>query len=142
MNVLNPQSRISNGALPFRGNNQRTRRRDGPTLCRSHRGSRAGRSRPGRVRRLRARRADAAERAAARATLAPATLMLGIESHPRSRQLATLVVPAVLAVRRELELPINEDLYGRLMNELLAKQQKNTAQFMAQVRGVIEGNSR
>jgi hypothetical protein len=56
-----------------------------------------------------------------------------------SRELSALAVPAVLAVRRELELPINEPEYKRLTDGLLAKQKTDTGQFLGQMRDVIEG---
>jgi hypothetical protein len=55
-----------------------------------------------------------------------------------SRQLGTLVIPAVGAIRRELELPINETLYGRVMDQLFEKQQAAIDQFIAEMRNLVE----
>jgi hypothetical protein len=40
------------------------------------------------------------------------------------RPIASLLVPAIVAMRRDLELPMDEERYIGLMNELLAKQKK------------------
>src|SRR5258707_545817 len=65
-------------------------------------------------------------------------LDLSNECLSTQRQLSTLVVPAVIAIRRELELPIDEAVYKRLMDQLLLKQQANTEEFIRQVRGLLE----
>jgi hypothetical protein len=71
-------------------------------------------------------------------TLYSAQLNLAEGCLTLSSKLAKLAVAAVVSVRRELELPIEQAMYVQLTDELRTKQQTDASRFFADVRGQLE----
>lgn len=55
-----------------------------------------------------------------------------------SMNLRKLLVPALIAVRRELELPIDEASYLRIVEESAVRQEANLREFLENVRGMVD----
>ena len=51
-----------------------------------------------------------------------------------SNRLSRLLVSVVVAVRKELEIPIDEENYERMIEETVTKQTDNMTQFVEQIR--------
>ena len=54
-----------------------------------------------------------------------------------SRRLTPMVVPAVVAVRKELGIPIDAQNYGGIINVALAKQEADMAEFLDSARQAV-----
>lgn len=53
-------------------------------------------------------------------------------------KLGRLLVPALIAVRKELELPIDETSYLQIIEESATRQEANLREFLENVRGVVD----
>ena len=56
------------------------------------------------------------------------------ESVEELNRLSRLLVSVVVAVRKELEIPIDEENYERMIEEIVTKQTDNMTQFLEQIR--------
>jgi chorismate mutase len=59
------------------------------------------------------------------------------ECASESIKLSRLLVPAVIAVRHELNIPINENNYGQIIEESYAKQTEYLKDFLGKIRDVV-----
>ena len=71
------------------------------------------------------------------ATFFPRQLQLVEECVQQTIRLGRLLVPVVVSVRKELELPINEAEYRKVAEEAVAKQVENLRKFMQEVKALI-----
>ena len=54
-------------------------------------------------------------------------------------RLGRLLVPAIISVRKELDLPLDEATYVQVVEESLAIQRKSLAEFLEQARYFVDG---
>ncbi|HVS25907.1 MAG TPA: hypothetical protein VHE58_01130 [Burkholderiales bacterium] len=77
------------------------------------------------------------QREALAATLYATQLEYMKECISETTKLSRLLVPVIVAVRTELDLPIDEATYLQIIEEAIEKQQASLAEFLQQARGFI-----